>query len=114
MLVVMMVFIMVMTAAFQHGNSTGSIQNGPVCQQVSHKILKTCAGQNDQFSGFCSLNLTDAEGIIVEAGNIFTYQLGNGKICTAAQLGGEFIYRQGGGGDLGRRLLRCAACQQEK
>ena len=76
--------------------------------------LQPCAGDHDDLGGLRRLYLTDVQGVVVQAGDAFRHQSGDGEGRTLAEPGGKFIHGQGRSGNLCRLRLRPASTEQHQ
>ena len=83
-----------------------------ILENILHKFLQPCAGDDDDLCCFRGLYLPDIQRIIVEAGNLLRHQPGHSDGCALAEAGCKFIDRQSCGCDLGRRR-RCGTSAQK-
>ena len=79
-----------------------------------HKFLQTRAGQHHGIGRFYGFDLPDTEGIIMEAGDGFRDEPCHRQACAFAEPAGEFIDRQGSGGDVCLRCRSGTADQKEE
>ena len=111
-IVVMPVIVLVMLLTAQQMDTLGGIDGGGVLEHFVHECLQSGAGDDHHLRSLCCFDLTDAERIVMQAADAFRHQPGDRDAGAFAQPGGEFVYRQGGGRDLGLGL-RGAAGQYE-
>ena len=97
---VAMVIVLMVMAAIQKGYALAAVEALLTFQHIGHKVLKTAAGKDHEPGTFHRLDLADAEGIVMQAGDAFRHQLRDRQSCAFAQGGGEAIYWCGGGGDV--------------
>ena len=80
-------------------------------QQISQKVFQTGPGNHNHLSSLGSTDLTDVQGIVVQAGDLLRDQTGDGDGGVCTDPAGKIIHRKGGGGNLGRRGSPGAAGQ---
>ena len=107
-----MLFMAVVMTDFQKGNLFRSVQSIFPGNGICHKILQTCAGDDDSFRSFQSAHLINSQRVVVQTGNRFCDQAGYSQICAFTQLDCELVNRQAGGGNIIGFLLTGTAGQQ--
>ena len=113
-MVVIFMTVVVFFLRVQEGGTVGTIDDIRIVQNTVQKILQPCAGDHDDLGGLRRLYLTDVQGVVVQAGDAFRHQSGDGEGRTLAEPGGKFIHGQGRSGNLCRLCLRPAAAEQHQ
>ena len=113
-MVVVFVTVVVFFLRVQEGGTVGRIDDIRIIQNAVQKILQPCAGDHDDLGGLRRLYLSDVQGVVVQAGDAFRHQSGDGEGRTLAEPGGKFIHGQGRSGNLCRLCLRPAAAEQHQ
>ena len=95
MMVVLRFFaLMVVVSALQQFNALGGINDGPGGPQgVGEEILQPRSGNNHNGGGFDGLHLVHGQGVVVETGDIFRHQPGDGQVGALGQAAGELPHR---------------------
>ena len=114
LVVVIFMTVVVFFFHMQKGDALGRIDDIRIIQNAVQKILQPCAGDHDDLGGLRRLYLTDVQGVVVQAGDAFCHQSGDGEGRTLAEPGGKFIHGQGRSGNLCRLCLRSAAAEQHQ
>ena len=114
LVVVIFMTVVVFFLRVQEGDTVGTIDDIRIVQNTVQKILQPCAGDHDDLGGLRRLYLTDVQGVVVQAGDAFRHQSGDGEGRIRADSGGKFIHGQGRSGNLCRLCLRPAAAEQHQ
>ena len=71
-------------------------------QDIFHKFFQTGTGDDDELCCLRRADLTDIQGVVMQAADFLRHQPGDGDAGALTQPGGEFIHRQRGGCHPGR------------
>ena len=83
LVVVIFMTVVVFFLHMQEGDTLGRIDDIRIIQNAVQKILQPCAGDHDDLGGLRRLYLTDVQGVVVQAGDAFRHQSGDGEGVSA-------------------------------
>ena len=98
----------------QKGDSLGCVDGGHVQEQIVQEVLQSGSGDDHHLGGLRGLDLTDVQGVVVQAADLLRHQPGYGERRALAQPGGKIPDGQGSGGDGGVVRFRSAAAKQRR
>ena len=61
--------VVVVGFPFQQGNSLRGIHRGLPGEDVLHKFLQPCTGENDEIGALCLTDLVHVQGVVMQAGD---------------------------------------------
>ena len=113
LLMVVLLFLVPLPTV-QQGNSLGCVDSRHVQKQIVQEVLKPCSGDDHHLGSLRGLDLTDVQGIVVQAADLLRHQPGYGERRVLAQPGSKIPDGQGGGGNGGVVRFRGAAAKQRR